>query len=162
MGTYIIIGGDGKEYGPISSADIRQWVVEGSPQRACRRRKKATMPNFGPSKNSPNSPTSGLAAPVHHFGPLPSASQMGEDYELDIGGCISRGWELTKTNFGTLFVCILVFGGIKIALSSVINFTLVTSLTKMFPSAAVTVALGFLLAALNAPVMGPLLGGIYQ
>ncbi len=29
MGTYIIIGGDGKEYGPIAAADLRQWVVEG-------------------------------------------------------------------------------------------------------------------------------------
>ena len=26
---YIIIGGDGKEYGPISADDVRQWIAEG-------------------------------------------------------------------------------------------------------------------------------------
>jgi hypothetical protein len=29
MANYVIIGGDGKEYGPISSADVRQWLAEG-------------------------------------------------------------------------------------------------------------------------------------
>lgn len=29
MASYIIIGGDGKEYGPITEADIRQWIAEG-------------------------------------------------------------------------------------------------------------------------------------
>ena len=24
-----IIGGDGKEYGPVSDADVRQWIAEG-------------------------------------------------------------------------------------------------------------------------------------
>ena len=29
MATYIIIGGDGKEYGPITENDVRQWITEG-------------------------------------------------------------------------------------------------------------------------------------
>ena len=29
MVTYTIIGGDGKEYGPIAANDIRQWISEG-------------------------------------------------------------------------------------------------------------------------------------
>ncbi|MGH7950435.1 MAG: DUF4339 domain-containing protein [Limisphaerales bacterium] len=29
MANYIIIGGDGKEYGPISDADVRKWISEG-------------------------------------------------------------------------------------------------------------------------------------
>ena len=29
MATYTIIGGDNKEYGPISGEDIRQWIAEG-------------------------------------------------------------------------------------------------------------------------------------
>ena len=29
MANYIIIGGDGKEYGPVSEADLRQWITEG-------------------------------------------------------------------------------------------------------------------------------------
>lgn len=29
MANYFIIGGDGKEYGPVTDADVRQWVTEG-------------------------------------------------------------------------------------------------------------------------------------
>jgi len=29
MANYIIIGGDGKEYGPVTDADVRQWIAEG-------------------------------------------------------------------------------------------------------------------------------------
>ena len=28
MANYFIIGGDGKEYGPVTDADIRQWIAE--------------------------------------------------------------------------------------------------------------------------------------
>jgi hypothetical protein len=29
MANYLIIGGDGKEYGPVTDADVRQWLAEG-------------------------------------------------------------------------------------------------------------------------------------
>jgi prepilin-type processing-associated H-X9-DG protein len=29
MANYTIIGGDGKEYGPVTAADLRQWIAEG-------------------------------------------------------------------------------------------------------------------------------------
>ena len=29
MASYIIIGGDQKEYGPITADDVRQWIAEG-------------------------------------------------------------------------------------------------------------------------------------
>ena len=29
MATYTIIGGDGKEYGPITADDLRKWIAEG-------------------------------------------------------------------------------------------------------------------------------------
>jgi predicted PurR-regulated permease PerM len=29
MANYFIIGGDGKEYGPVTEADVRQWIAEG-------------------------------------------------------------------------------------------------------------------------------------
>ena len=28
MANYLIIGGDGKEYGPVTDADVRQWIAE--------------------------------------------------------------------------------------------------------------------------------------
>ena len=29
MANYLIIGGDGKEYGPVTDVDVRQWLAEG-------------------------------------------------------------------------------------------------------------------------------------
>ena len=29
MANYLIIGGDGKEYGPVTDADVRKWIAEG-------------------------------------------------------------------------------------------------------------------------------------
>ncbi len=29
MANYLIIGGDGKEYGPVTDADVRHWIAEG-------------------------------------------------------------------------------------------------------------------------------------
>ena len=29
MANYFIIGGDGKEYGPVTDADVRLWIAEG-------------------------------------------------------------------------------------------------------------------------------------
>ena len=33
MANYIIIGGDGKEYGPVPDADVRLWIAEGRLKR---------------------------------------------------------------------------------------------------------------------------------
>jgi len=160
MGTYIIIGGDGKEYGPISAEDLRQWFVEG--RLNAKTLVKATSDaEFRPLEKFPEFADLQVSAAPGMAGPEANPDSLNADYELDLGGCMSSGWELTKKNFGTVFATVLVFIAIKLAVSSVINFALVTALTKIFTSTAATVALGFLIIALNAPVIGPLMGGIY-
>jgi len=160
MGTYIIIGGDGKEYGPISAEDLRQWFVEG--RLNAKTLVKATSDaEFRPLEKFPEFADLQASAAPGAANPQTDSDALNADYELDLGGCISAGWDLTKKHFGTVFATVLVFIAIKLAVSSVINFALVTALTKIFTSAGATVALGFLIIALNAPVIGPLMGGIY-
>jgi len=36
MANFIIIGGDNKEYGPVSEADVRLWISEGRLNTASR------------------------------------------------------------------------------------------------------------------------------
>ena len=36
MANYIIIGGDGKEYGPVSGEQLRQWIADGRATQARR------------------------------------------------------------------------------------------------------------------------------
>jgi hypothetical protein len=160
MGTYIIIGGDGKEYGPITEADVRQWIAEGR-LNARSLAKSVSDAEFRPLDKFPELGNLWIGGSPANISQLPSSYEISGDYEIDLGGCISQGWELTKKNFGILFATILVFIGIRIALSSMISFAVVAPLTKMFPSPVISVALGFLMVALNAPIMGPLLGGVF-
>src|SRR5271156_6530078 len=105
MANYTIIGGDGKQYGPISGDDLRKWISEGrlNAQSLAKAdsdaefRTLSTFPEladaFAPQAAMPDAPPS-LAS---------SADWLERDYELDIGDCVSRGWNLFKENMGTLF-----------------------------------------------------------
>lgn len=105
---YKIIGGDGREYGPVSADQLRQWVAEGRANAQTRVQPEGstewvalgTVPEFA-----------GTAGVV----PPPAPAELATDlaaraYTLDLGGCIRRGWELVKTNLGLLLgVTVLTF-----------------------------------------------------
>jgi hypothetical protein len=158
--SYIIIGGDGKEYGPITAEDVRQWIAEGrlnalSLAKSVSDAEFRTLDKFPEFADIWGGSTPGTIAP------LSSASVSDEDYELDLGGCIARGWELVKKNFGTLFGCILVIAGIQIAFYTILNVTMIAPMAKIFHAPAASVGLGLITVVLDAVVLGPLLGGIY-
>ena len=100
MATYTIIGGDGKEYGPVSGEDLRKWIAEGrlSAQSLAKAESDAA---FRPLSAFPE-----LADAFAPQAPMPgappvfsTAANLGEgDYELDIGGCLTCGWNLLKNN----------------------------------------------------------------
>jgi uncharacterized membrane protein len=160
MANYVIIGGDGKEYGPITSADIRQWLAEGrlSAQSLAKSESDA---EFRPLEKFPEFADAFARSAPAVIAPLPSSTLSNEDYELDLGGCVSGGYELVKKNFGTLFLTVLVLLAIQIIFSSLLNMIFVGGLGKAFPSGAAKLLLGFLVLALNSTVIGPLLGGLY-
>ena len=159
--SYTIIGGDGKEYGPIPDADLRQWIAEGR-LNAQSLAKSVSDAEFRPLEKFPEFADIWEAGHALGTGPVLSSTAVSdEDYELDIGGCISRGWELLKNNFVTLFVSFLVLIGIHFAFSALLNLTVMGVLTKMFKSPAASVLLGFLVIFFNSLVVGPLLGGVY-
>ena len=74
-----------------------------------------------------------------------SADFLERDYELDLVGCVSRGWELLKNNFGLLFVAALIYNLIEggIALLGIIPI------------------IGPLFSLANMLVVGPLMGGLF-
>ena len=152
--TYTIIGGDKKEYGPISSEDIRQWISEGrlNGQTLAKSvadsgwRTLASYPEFAD--------VLGAGAPPPTIGALPSTPpafpphaagtvDLERDYELDIGGCITRGWTLVTGNMGVLFVGTLIYFGIQFAASMLGNIPLI----------------GPLFSLANFVVSGALMGG---
>ena len=161
---YIIIGGDAKEYGPVSAEDLRKWIAEGRLSAQSRAKAEGDA-EFRPLSSFPEF-ADALAlqtpAPVAPPAFQTAAGLADGDYELDIGGCISRGWNLYKEHFGILFVACLLLVVMQIATGGVLNLIL-TPLTKSLLASSVGLRIGFyyLMPALTALVIGPMAGGVY-
>src|SRR5271156_5546505 len=163
MANYTIIGGDGKQYGPISGDDLRKWISEGrlnaqslaKAESDAEFRTLSTFPEladaFAPQAAMPDAPPS-LAN---------SAAWLERDYELDIGDCMSRGWKLFKENMGTLFGAFLLSVLLAIVGISIINTVLVMLVPKtILASPVLRQFFNVALQAGVALVMAPLFGGL--
>jgi len=145
MANYLIIGGDGKEYGPVTETDVRLWVIEGrlnaqslaKAESDAEFRPLAQFPEFSGSFSPQPPPTITPLAPATNF--------LERDYELDLGGCISRGYQLLKDNFNLLFLTALAFIGIQF----------------LFVLLGIIPFIGPIFSLANMVIAGPLLGGVY-
>ena len=107
---YKIIGGDQKEYGPISLEDVRRWILEGrlnstslawaegSPEW----KPLSSLPEFADAlRLQSGRPPAGMV-------PSPSnqsawtAELLAMRPQINIGYCLSRSWGLLKESFGLL------------------------------------------------------------
>jgi len=72
MANYTIIGGDGKQYGPITEPDVRKWIVEGrlnqqslaKAESDAEFRPLATFPEFAAALGISSAPPPGIAPPL--------------------------------------------------------------------------------------------------
>ena len=149
---YKIIGGDQKEYGPVSAEQLRQWIAEGraGAQTKAQAEGSADWQPLSAFPELAEALTAQAAAkppPVAEAGavtPLPP-DILTRDYTLDIGACISNGWSLVMTNFGVLFVGALICLLIQTAIG----------LLGAIPF------IGPLFSLANLFIVGPLMGGVY-
>ncbi len=164
MANYTIIGGDGKEYGPVTEIEIRQWIAEGRLNAATQAKSESDsewrslgiFPEFAAA-----------------FSIAPAAPAVAEDpgvlnegdYELDVFGSISRGWEIFKNNLGTLVGAGVVYLAMLIAI-----YFAVSVITKLMPGSSDPAqmmswshqSVNMLLQIFLVPlVQGPLTAGFY-
>jgi len=104
---YKIIGADGKEYGPVSAEQLREWIAQGRANALTRVQPEggAEWTTLGalPEFTNVTGTTSTPAPPAPPPSAGPSVEEItGRDYRLEIGKCIERGWELFKRHPGTL------------------------------------------------------------
>ena len=104
---YKIMGGDQKEYGPVSAEDIRQWIAEGRANAqtlvqapgSADWKPLSAFPEFAAALAAKAAP----AIPPPRIGVADPDKLAGEvlarGYTLNIGDCFSRSWELLKRNF---------------------------------------------------------------
>lgn len=165
--NYKTIGGDGREYGPVTDAELRQWIAEGR-LNGQSLAKSDSDAEFRPLETFPEfADFFGMAAPVSGaVSPVAPADWNNRDYQLDIGGCISRGWTLFMDNLGLMLGCTVLYLLIYLGGVMVINGVLAGVLGQIVSdqvmySASFLILQGIVLQVINAFFVGPLVGGYY-
>lgn len=140
---YKIIGADGKEYGPVSAEQLRQWHKEGRVNNQTRILAEGSTdwkafgdcPEFASASSTPP-PFTPYAS---------SGNNFDGDYDLEIGACLSKGSTLLKANLGLLIGAVLIYVASQI----------VMSVLGMIP------LIGWIFSLLNLFVAAPLMGGLF-
>ena len=147
MATYTIIGGDQKPYSSVTADDIRRWIADGrlNAQSLAKEENDTEWRPLSAFPEFADALAAQTAAPITPSLVTPSAEWQEHDYDLDLGGCISRGFELLKNNFGVLFVAVLLFAVIE---GIIAGFGAIPFIGSLFSIA-------------NLIIVGPLLGGLY-
>ncbi len=100
---YKILGVDGHEYGPVSDAQLKRWIVEGranaktkvQPEGSVEWILLGTLPEFADALAGSSPPPPVDAAETQRW----AQEVLSGDYQLEIGRCISKGWDLVMKNF---------------------------------------------------------------
>jgi uncharacterized membrane protein len=126
---FTILGGDGKEYGPVPASQVNGWITNGRANLQTKAKKfgddawktLGDFPEFSPGAATPPPPLANeaaiLAAPV---GPRALANDLlAHAPKLAIGACLSRGWDLWMDHFGRLLLAYLILIPISVAMAFV-------------------------------------------
>jgi hypothetical protein len=163
MSTYVIIGGDQKEYGPITSDDVCKWIAEGR-LNAQSLAKAESDAEFRPLSAFPE--FAGALAPAAPPAPgTPSAGWLEHDYDLDIGGCISRSWELVKNNFwpvvGINTLVVLILGAIN-QVFGLITRPAINNMVAKHQVSPGGIFIIFLTIMISCPIYTVLMAGLFK
>jgi hypothetical protein len=151
MTTYKIIGGDGKEYGPIDSLQIRRWIAEGRLNPASMVLAEGAT-EWKPLSSFPEFANDLGAAP--QAPPLPQTMDTtswqnqvpDRDFDISITNCISRAWNLVTGNFAIIVGGVVIYALIQIGISFI----------EQIPFLGIAISLGnFVFLA------GPFQAGLY-
>ena len=165
---YTIIGGDGQQYGPVSEADLRKWISEGR-LNAQSLAKAEGQPEFHPLSTFPEfAGAFGVGVPAYGAPALPPSHTMdwsSRDYQLDIGGCISRGWSLFMDNIGILlgstllyFLLMIVTFAIVGGILGILGFAFPADMRQSVPFLFTRDLVTRIVCSL---AIGPLTGGLF-
>jgi len=110
---YKIIGGDQKEYGPVTADELRRWIVEGrlkgqsqaQAEGSAEWRPLSTFAEFAEALRAQAG--SSAPSPVATMGPATAqiwtAQLLATPPQVQIGRCLAQSWTLLQANFGLLF-----------------------------------------------------------
>ena|ERR1700678_1324834 len=111
---YTIIGGDGREYGPVTADQVRSWIAGGRANLETKIKAAGTeewrrVADFPEITGAAPAPEGAAAAALSQ---LPSVAR-----KLDIMSCYERSWGLLKANFwplvGVSFLISVILGALS-------------------------------------------------
>lgn len=119
---YKIVGGDQKQYGPVTADEVRHWIADGRlnaqslawSEGATEWKPLGSFPEFADAlraKAVPFAQTATAMAP----GTADSyrAEILARHPQVRIGYCLKSSWELVTTNFGLLFGAAMIVWAIR-------------------------------------------------
>lgn len=109
---YKVIGGDQKQYGPVSADEVRHWIADGRlnaqslawAEGAAEWKPLGSFPEFAEAlraKAAPSLPSGVTLAPG--MAESYRAEVLMRPAQVRIGDCMARSWTLLTGNFGLLF-----------------------------------------------------------
>jgi len=140
---FTIIGGDGKEYGPVTLQQVKNWIADGRANLDTKAKRigDEEWQRLGafPEINNPTPVHDSAIEPITpdpvagdgpvHVDPKSYADDLiARAGPLDISGCFQRGWDLLKANFWPLVGAFVITFLIMILLSLVPVISLFTGL----------------------------------
>jgi len=120
---YKIIGGDQKQYGPVSTDEVRAWIAEGRlsaqslawTEGAADWKPLGSFPEFADAlraKAAPQIPHTAQSPGVVSAFEAQTWGTFAVPPQLRIVHCLERSWALWKSNFGLLSGASLLYGAI--------------------------------------------------
>ena len=148
---FTIIGIDNKEYGPVPAEEVKKWILEGRVNEQTLAKSEATgewkrlgeFPEFAETFASLRSPPpiTEQSMSIQDW----TQNVLSKDYDLRVGECVSRGFNLYKQNFGLLFGASIIY----------VLITVAVHLLTMIP------IIGLLVIPVQVCLSALLLGGLY-
>lgn len=115
---YRIIGGDQREYGPVSAEDVRRWIAEGRLNQYSQAKGSSEVewkplgqfPEFRDAFAIDEPPPSPGSPPPPIDPAIWVEEMLAREPFVPVGLCLARAWELTWANFNLLFKsCLLIW-----------------------------------------------------
>ena len=166
-----IIGADQKEYGPVPTEQLRQWVIEGRANAQTQVRKEGEaewkpMSAFAEFADVlRTTPAAPPGVPVSGLGTVPVETILARDYQLDIGRCITRAWELLKENFWPVIGVSLLIIVISLVVNQIIGLISGPAVRGIILEHRVSPGrIGMILATsvIGSPIYTVLMGGLFK
>ncbi len=119
MPTYKIIGGDQKQYGPVTAEELRQWIAEGrlSGESLILTQDGGTWQHLSALPEFADALRSQVGAPPVVGRTISADQVLTDEPEVCIGECLGVGWRFFASDAAFVFAVVLVVGVLNLVMA---------------------------------------------